>query len=136
MSKLFAVGFFGLAAIAIAMMALGMCESPTAGVPEQLSVEEQNVLLSQVEFSISGAPAGETALFLDDTLISRLTLGQTERLSLTGNNRCGVSLKVRDAEGGWVHVASLGCINHAKYAALSFTLDGFTAEVSRGAWRE
>ena len=135
MKALFFMFFFTLAAAAVVMMMLGMCESPTQATAQNLSIEEENELLSQVEFSLSGTPAGEVGLFIDETMITRLVVGQKERLALVGNERCSVNLKVRDASGEWEHVTSLGCIDHTPYASIGFTVDGMSAKTSQGSWR-
>lgn len=100
-----------------------------------LTIDQQNELLSSVEFRLDGAPAGDTALFIDAIMITELTVGETSRVPLVGNERCGVNLKIRGADGEWEHVAQLGCIDHAPYASIGFMVNGMNATVSHGAWR-
>ena len=103
MSKLFVMVFFVIAAVAVAMMALGMCDAPASEAPN-MSAEEENEALSLVEFSLNGSPTGETAVFLNgDTIIARLQAGDSTRISLTGNDRCGDSISTRRAGSEWDH---------------------------------
>ena len=100
-----------------------------------LTVEEENELLSEVEFSLSGTPSGEVAVFVDTTMLIRLNVGKKVRVPLKGNDRCGVNLKVLNAEGTWEHMTSVGCIDHAPYASIGFTVDGTSVKVSESSWR-
>ena len=100
-----------------------------------LTVEQENELLSEVEFSLSGTPSGEVAVFIDATMLIRLTVGKKVRVPLEGNDRCGVNLKVLNAEGDWEHTTSVGCIDHTPYASIGFTVDGTSVKVSESSWR-
>ena len=100
-----------------------------------LTVEQENDLLSEVEFSLSGTPSGEVAVFIDETMLIRLNVGKKVRVPLEGNERCGANLKVLNADGDWEHVTSVGCIDHTPYASIGFTVDGASVKVSEGSWR-
>lgn len=100
-----------------------------------LTVERENELLSMVEFNLDGTPVGDTALFIDATMIAQLYVGKTTRVPLVGNERCDVDLKIRNADGEWEHVRDLGCIDHTPYASINFTVNGMDTTESHGAWR-
>jgi hypothetical protein len=100
-----------------------------------LTVEEENALLAEVEFSLQGNPSGEVAVFVDETMLIRLTVDKKVRVPLEGNDRCSVNLKILNAEENWEHAASVGCIDHTPYASIGFTVDGTSVKVSEGAWR-
>ena len=128
MSKLFVVVFFVVAAAAIGMMFLGMCEAPAPEAPN-LSAEEQNYQLSLVEFELRGAPTGEAAIFINgDTIVTRLNPGQKAQVSLDGNERCSASLQIRPPEGEWQSVHSFSCFDYG--VSIGLAIDGTAVEVA------
>jgi hypothetical protein len=100
-----------------------------------LTVEQENELLAQIEFSLTGTPAGETAVFLGDTIVSRLSPGDTTRISIDGQDRCNLVLKVPGEDGEWTQVKALGCIDHTPYAGVGFDVEGYEAKTSWHAWK-